>query len=383
MQIIRTPYFMTDEEREKNLFCWQILCKEYHADISGICFLDIETTGFSRLYCSIYLIGYTFWEEGGFVTRQYLAESFSEEGILLRKVLDDLRKFQIVATYNGDMFDLPFIKERAARLHIREKEDSLWFDRMVSLDLMRRYRPYKKFFDWPNLRLKTVEASLGAPRKDPFDGGQLIEVYEEYVKSGDKRLEKTLLLHNYEDIVNLLSLLKVERLMQEIRTGRAIDTKISGYTILVNWDRPFSLSVQGKVFLGTKNGPEAVFSFQEGETVFSVRLPQSRERLRYYLPHPEDYYFLPERGEIVHSSLAYDIPASERKKAKPEQCFLQAPEGEYIGGIHFPEVRLKTYRSAAKETAVFYNISEFTDWIGQASQEELSAYVEKLVRLIL
>ena len=174
---------MTAEEREKNLSCWQILCKEFDAELSGICFLDIETTGFSRLYESIYLIGFTFFEEGCFITQQYLAGSQSEEGILLRRVLDDLRSFKIVATYNGDMFDLPFIKERSARLHIRSKEDSLWFDRMVSLDLMRRYRPYKAFFGWPNMKLKTVEMSLGASRRDPFDGGQLIEVYKDFERS--------------------------------------------------------------------------------------------------------------------------------------------------------------------------------------------------------
>ena len=373
---------MTAEEREKNLSCWQILCKEFDAELSGICFLDIETTGFSRLYESIYLIGFTFFEEDCFITQQYLAGSQSEEGILLRRVLDDLRSFKIVATYNGDMFDLPFIKERSARLHIRSKEDSLWFDRMVSLDLMRRYRPYKAFFGWPNMKLKTVEMSLGASRRDPFDGGQLIEVYEEYTKSGDQRLEKTLLLHNYEDIVNLLSLLKVERLMQEIKAGKAVDVTIKGHTLLVKWDRPFSLSVRGKSSLGAKNEPEAEFSFSAGEAFFSVRLPEQTLPLRYYLPHPEDYYYLPRTGEIVHRSLAYDVPASERRKAKPDQCFLSAPEGEYIGCLPLEEGKLKTYKTGAKDQAVFYHYSEFTDWISQTEADEVAEYIGKIVRLI-
>ena len=383
MKIITTPYLMTAEEREKNLLCWQALCKEAGAELSEICFLDIETTGFSRLYCSIYLIGFVAYEDGKFITRQYLAEDIREEGIMLRKVLDDLKAFRVVGTYNGDMFDIPFVRERAVRVRVFEAKDNRWLSEMTSLDLMRRYRPYRRLFGWQNMKLKTVEASLGAARQDPFDGGQLIEVYEEYEKSGDERLEKTLLLHNYEDIVNLLSLLKIERLMQEIRAGRPLSLTLREQTLSVEWDRPFSLSLRAKIPLGKNEEASAVFGFQAGEAGFSIRLFGQEDLLRYYLPHPEDYYFLPEEEEIVHRSLAYDIPASKRKKAKAEQCFVPAPEGDYIGSLPVPDEGLKAYRTGCKDTAVYYEINEFREWVRQAKEPEISEYLRAYLSLIL
>ena len=184
MRIIESVLVKTAQEREKLLDTWQLL-----GDPAHTVFMDIETTGFSKTYDSIYLIGIAFYRDGEFRVRQYLASAEADEAKVLKGAMDDLAAFDTVVTYNGDMFDLPFIRERAKRMRVWTDAMQRWDAHTCSVDLLRRYRHYQSFFGWPNLKLKTVEACLGSSRQDPFDGGQLIEIFYEYEKTDDERLE--------------------------------------------------------------------------------------------------------------------------------------------------------------------------------------------------
>ena len=78
MRILQSPLQQTAAGRQAMIEEWQLF-----GDPSEIVFLDIETTGFSRLYDSVYLIGMLYMEPGmqGLtpVVRQYLAGSVEEE----------------------------------------------------------------------------------------------------------------------------------------------------------------------------------------------------------------------------------------------------------------------------------------------------------------
>ena len=83
------------------------------------------------------------------------------------------------------------------------------FCRMDTADIYRMVRPYKELLGLERLNQKTIEQFLGLRRKDRYDGGQLIWIYRAYRdgRSEDPKgdLEK-LLLHNYEDVLGMLSL---------------------------------------------------------------------------------------------------------------------------------------------------------------------------------
>ena len=127
-----------------------------------------------------------------------------------------MQDFSLCITYNGDMFDLAFLESRMKTLHI--PCDFLSFR---SLDLLKQYRPYAKFFGWDNCKLKTVEQFLGTRRDDAFDGGQLIDVYYEYIRRDDPALERVLLLHNFEDVQNLARLMRIREFLS-ILTDSAV-----------------------------------------------------------------------------------------------------------------------------------------------------------------
>lgn len=388
MRIIETILPQTARQAQDQLDAWRLL-----GDPEQVVFIDIETTGFSRLYDSIYLIGLVYLEEGHFVAKQYLAGSLADEVQVLEKALDQLQNFKIFVTYNGDMFDLPFIEERAKRLRVwRESDRKLW-ESFRSVDLMRRYRIHQSFFGWSNMKLKTLEAFLGIDRRDPFDGGQLIEVFYEYARTDDERLEKVLLLHNYEDIVYLLPLLKIEQFMTGLKTAQIEEVRYEDGQLLVMWDRPFSLSHHARMALNRKKRkdpdyPKAEFVFEAGNRCSRILLPWQCEPVYYYLPNAKDYYFLPEKGEIVHKSLAFDVPSSERRKAKPCECLLSG-QGSFVQALpaiaDLEEVAgnlLRCYRRAYKDADVYVEETELKAWLDAQKPEVAAAWVRQFFELL-
>lgn len=330
MRVIESAIVETAQEREKK----QGVLSTF-GDPGKICFLDIETTGFSRTYDTIYLIGLVYYTNDTVMARQYLASRRQDEALLLKEALEFLSGFDTLITYNGDMFDLPFIRERARLLRQWTPEAAGKADLVRSVDLMRRYRRHQKFFGWPNMKLKTVESCLGIGREDPFDGGQLIDVFDEYEKTQDPRLEKTLLLHNYEDIVNLRDLLKVDELLGILEKGHPLMARLRGSTVVFAWNSQMPVSLEARVPFEAKAGPGSpsfLLRMEAGLDEIQIVLPEAEDagQLKYYLSDPGNYYYLPGTSEIVHKSLSFDIPASERRPARAAQCYLKAPEDIYL-----------------------------------------------------
>ena len=388
MRIIESILPQTAQQAQAQLDAWRLL-----GDPKQVVFIDIETTGFSRLYDSIYLIGLVYLEEGHFVAKQYLAGSLADEVQVLEKALDQLQNFKIFVTYNGDMFDLPFIEERAKRLRTwREADRSLW-ENYRSVDLMRQYRIHQSFFGWPNMKLKTIEAFLGIDRRDPFDGGQLIEVFYEYARTDDERLEKVLLLHNYEDIVYLLPLLKIEEFMTDLKAARIEEVRYEDGELLVFWDRPLALSHHSRMALNRKKRkdpdyPKAEFIFETGNHCSRILLPWCCEPVYYYLPNAKDYYFLPEKGEIVHKSLAFDVPSSERRKAKPCECVLSG-QGSFVQAL--PAIAgmegtvgsvLRSYKKAYKDADIYVEENELKAWLSTQKSEVAAEWARQFFELL-
>ena len=173
----------------------------------GQLFFDIESTGLNPSYAAVYLIGCSWFEDGEWQLRLYFADDRRAECDVLRTFADLLRGFSTVVHFNGDRFDIPFLQERMARYGLGDP-----FAGMESIDLLKRVRPYKKLLGVENLKQKTLERFLGIDREDLFGGGELIQVYEEYLYSEDPRLEHFLLLHNLEDVKGMSELTALLRI---------------------------------------------------------------------------------------------------------------------------------------------------------------------------
>ena len=327
-------------------------------------FLDIETTGLFRLYDSVYLIGLLYEEDGDLFLEQLLACRPEEELLLLREAGRRMKEFSAAVTYNGESFDLPFLQTRADKLVL---EDFRLPPR--SLDLFRIFRPCGRWLGWPDMKLKTVESFLGIPREDVFSGGQLTGIYEEYARTGDRRLEQVLLLHNYEDVRNLPALLSIGEFWQG-RGGRVKRACLegNGLTFFLEQPMPFSAEVRR---------PRGLWSFREGSTTCRLNCELLSDTLDYYLPNYKDYYYLPESREIVHKSLAGSVPREKRRAAGREDCRLSRC-GCFWPGTEGSCPGLRCYRRSCRDKAVYYETGELAAWLEQQKEEVLTQWFRTL-----
>lgn len=170
------------------------------------CVLDIETTGLDPARCKTVLVALLVQTEDGVRITQFLAGNHFEEDRVLDATLDFLEKESIdyVITYNGKAFDIPFINTRLSRLYS---------DRKIALFNFDLYRFLLKGTDFKSrigsLRQMSVENYYGIfqDRRDTITGRESVSLFDEYAISGNSTIEKIILTHNREDVLQLSRLM--------------------------------------------------------------------------------------------------------------------------------------------------------------------------------
>lgn len=164
--------------------------------------LDIETTGLSPQRSKFVLGGLLTPEDGQLKAAQFFVETLDEEQETLRAYVKAVSEKDLVLTYNGRHFDIPFIQGRS------QEPVDLPFNLDLYL-LVKSYSPIRAFL--PNLKQKTVENFMGfwEHREDEISGKESADLYYRYLSSRDPAVREKILLHNHDDIVQLYRLLKV------------------------------------------------------------------------------------------------------------------------------------------------------------------------------
>jgi uncharacterized protein YprB with RNaseH-like and TPR domain len=148
-------------------------------------YLDIETTGFSRNYYDITVVGAAVERKGQLELTQLIGSRITKSGLL--RVLKGVDE---IYTYNGSRFDLPFIETRIG-INLKGK--------FCHRDLM--YDCWKKKLKGG---LKAVERRLRIKRKlTDIDGYMAVRLWWDYVNNNDRESLQTLLKYNAEDVLNL------------------------------------------------------------------------------------------------------------------------------------------------------------------------------------
>jgi uncharacterized protein YprB with RNaseH-like and TPR domain len=151
-------------------------------------YLDIETTGLSRFYDYITVIGIYLCNGGDDNLIQLVGEQ-----VTTANLLQALEGVSIIYTYNGSRFDLPFI------------------DAFLGIDLEARFYHRDLMYDcWTNNLyggFKAVERQLGIRRRLQGIGGyEAVLLWWRYRNYGDQNALELLLQYNKEDVVNLKAL---------------------------------------------------------------------------------------------------------------------------------------------------------------------------------
>ena len=148
-------------------------------------YLDIETTGLSPSDCTLTVIGiHTCNSDDGNLI-QLVGKDITKDSLL-----EALKGVDIIYTYNGQRFDLPFIHY------------------CLEINLAEIFKHHDLMYDCWERNLyggfKAVERQLGIGRKlIGMDGYQAVRMWWRYVESFDLDALDMLLQYNKEDVLNL------------------------------------------------------------------------------------------------------------------------------------------------------------------------------------
>lgn len=292
-----------------------------------ILFVDIETTGLSAAYSSIYLMGCCFFQNGEWQIRQWLCEKDEEEAELLNAFYKHLSSYSILIHFNGNQFDLPFIIKRAQKYDI-----PISFDTMEGVDLYKRIFPYRHFLRLANCKQKTLEEFLDIRRKDEYSGGELIHIYKQFCKEPTDDAMELLLLHNRDDVYGMLRLLPIlsyADFFNEPLTVRKVETNTTKdafgkpqkelllyFTLTTRLPKPISCHGNDCYFTG-KN------------TDGMIKVPIFCEEMKYFYSDYKNYYYLPHEDMAIHKSVSMYVDPAFREQANASTCYTRKT-GEYL-----------------------------------------------------
>lgn len=332
-------------------------------------FFDIETTGFSGDYSNLYLIGCTYYKDGGWRLIQWFADTRACEAEVLENFFHFLTSFKVLVHFNGDKFDIPYLLKRCAALHLPYN-----FDGLTSIDIYKRVKPYRRHLGLENLKQKTIEAFLGISREDLYNGGQLIEVYEEYLRTGKQFLLNLLLLHNEDDLKGMPQLLPIlhypDFFTQEFSlldffksagNSRTIHLHLKGNNAAI---LPVPLKAQTPSY----------GLFADGDRLeLSIRLYEGT--LKYYYPNYKDYYYLIYEDTAVHKSIGEYVDKDARIKATKETCYTKK------SGCFLPQpspLWTPDFKNTCKDKSCFF---EFCPGCFDES-DKLNTYVRQILDIV-
>ncbi len=315
----------------------------------GDLFLDIETTGLSRSRHQIYLIGMaTVIDRNHIYVSQLFADYPEDETALLAHFSDELHASNIkrIITFNGNSFDLPFLLERSKVCAV-----PLDFDDFELFDIYKEVVSRKNMLQLQNYRQKTVEQFLGIDREDKYTGGELIKVYENYVRHPDKDAAYLLKLHNYEDVLGMIDLLAVFAYDEFFSSpAHVISASVESYTDVDGnpAEELITVLTPPSVLPGCLSCTQPVtgaYLHASGDHVrLRVPLYQGMARL-YYLDY-KNYYYLPAEDMAIHKSVATYVDKAHKQKATPETCYSKvAVTDEFLHSDRLEEYLTHVLRS--------------------------------------
>jgi uncharacterized protein YprB with RNaseH-like and TPR domain/predicted nuclease with RNAse H fold/dephospho-CoA kinase len=189
-------------------------------------FLDIETTGLSKYYDEITLIGWSFGEEYGVFINGGKEKTF----------LQAISRAKVIVTFNGSIFDLPFIRKKYPNLSIPLCHIDLRFlSRRVGLSGGQ----------------KTIEKTLGIKRPENLSDikGETAALLWFQYRWGDPEALRQLISYNHADVEGMKIIFDsvVERLLDKYKVpprARRV-FHFAKHKSKINWDTKELTSGEG------------------------------------------------------------------------------------------------------------------------------------------
>lgn len=298
-------------------------------NLNELLFFDIETTGFSGDYSTLYLIGCAYYKENSWHLIQWFADTLHAEKELLHAFFAFMEHYRCLIHFNGDGFDIPYLLKRC-----RTYELDYDFSKIESVDIYKIIKPYKKMLGLDNMKQKSIECFLGICREDQYSGGQLIEVYKDFLVSRDDFLYRLLILHNEDDLKGMPSILPILFYYDFLREG----FQYSGHRLcgikdaFGNTQRELKLYYRSPVPLPIPVQAElSPFSLEFSDRLLTLTVSLFQGELKHFYSDYQNYVYLIYEDNAIHKSVGQYVEKAAKKKATAKTCYTR------VSGTFLPQ----------------------------------------------
>ena len=291
------------------------------APLESILFVDIETTGLSSKTASIYIIGACYYKDNTWNAIQWFAQNPEEEVDIINAFFTFASDYSTLIHFNGNQFDLPFILGRCEILKL-----SCNFDNFNGIDIYKRVALCKHFLQLPNCKQKSIEKFLHLNREDKYSGGELIQVYKNYVKSPTLEQEELLLLHNKDDLKGMLEILPI------LSYCDLFNKPVRATKVQANYYRDLNGKKQQELIIRIRltSSVPVPLTYHANDCYVTadgnhaaLRVPVYTEELKYFYENYKEYYYLPLEDVAMHKSVATFVDKEHRVPATAATCYTR------------------------------------------------------------
>lgn len=179
------------------------------------CILDIETTGLDPNTDSLVVLGLIYFNKDKFYIDQYFAKNDKEE-IRLLKIYKEKIKSRKLITYNGDVFDLPFLNIRL----IKNNEKAVFPE---NKDIYKIIKSKRKLIEFNSMKLIDIEKRFGIERNDPSRYKVISKLTDE-IKNRNNPWP--ILIHNKNDLISTEAISNIKEVIDD-----KLSFKVNNYKI--------------------------------------------------------------------------------------------------------------------------------------------------------
>lgn len=324
-----------------------------------ILFFDIETTGLSPKNSNLYLIGCI--HIGDEITfKQWFAQSLGDEVLLLQSFYSYVKDFDILIHFNGDSFDLPYIRECSSQYYLFNP-----LDKMHSVDIYKMIRYLKKPLNLQHMNQKSIEEYLGLKRKDIYTGGDLIDFYFSYLKSRDTKILDLLLLHNEEDLLGMLKVMNMLSFADFFNSDFSLSLhEISCDFLILQFisdefiDYDLHLGDELKLHIA-------------GNTM-EVKIPILNAELKYFFSNYKDYYYLIIEDYAIHKSIGEFVSREVKKKATRQTAYIKK-QSLFIPSFDLP---INSFKSDYRAKQCYLELKDFD----YSNEDFVKSYLTEILK---
>ncbi len=283
-----------------------------------ILYFDLETTGLSAKNSDLYMIGYGHTSKEGFKITLLFNDDGCSEPSMLEHFANILQKHAVLVSYNGNTFDIPYIKEKFRQFHIDYDMSAI-----ESCDIYKILKKYKKQLHLSSMRQSDLEQLMHIQREAFISGGDLIPVYKRYLSEGNDYDLTELVRHNLDDmdgLVRITDALAIHKLYNG-------SFRVNSANVEDDW-LYIQLSVPNSLPFRMNYGYDNIYVNGLGNEVH-IKLPVENGTMKYFFSDYKNYYYLPLEDMAIHKSMAAYVDSEHKRKATKETAFVKK-EGAFI-----------------------------------------------------